>query len=343
MENTGKLLFDESPLIVQRKLAMKLGVDEALFIQQLHYLIVGKQSGSDFSTFKEGNVWVYNTWWGWQEFFPFWNEKKIKRMIKSLEEVGVLIGRTDLNVKAYDKTKWYRIDYELLVNLPERNYFEEEGSLHKEKKMQLLLKPKGQNVPMSNSKGSNGTKENAEPSNPHEQPKGQNVPIDRDILSLPIPKISIQKNSLNNLESKYVGSASLELYLSQFNMTKYASIELTKLVDAAGEILVTEAIKRAVSGEANKPIAYIKSTVSKWVAAECQTIEDIERYEDNFRQQQVALKQQKKVKHGKRTTRKEDLAESIREEKKAPSTEEQLTLEEERRRLEEELKQYKRS
>lgn len=312
-QNTGKLLFDESPLIVQKKLAMKLGVDEALFTQQLHYLIVNKQNGSDFSTVKEGYVWVYNAWWGWQEFFPFWNEKKIKRMIKKLEDQKVLVGRSDLNVKGYDKTKWYRIDYDILMSIDETNYFEKEGKKEKEKKLERILNPKGQNVLMSNTKGSKQPKKEKEHEIPCDTPKGQNVPIEKDKMSLPIPKTSIPKISLlKDLVSKYVSVtySPVEFFVTLINdkPSKYVKIELDNLEKEYGKDLVNEAIKRLADKNTTKYIAFLKGVLKKWSDAGAKSLEDVKKIEEEYIQQ---LKQkqskgkpsgnQKKSQHSPRT------------------------------------------
>jgi DnaD/phage-associated family protein len=357
--NTGKLLFDESPLIIQRTLAMKLGVDEALFVQQLHYLIINKQSGSDFSTVKEGYVWVYNTWWGWQEFFPFWNQKKIQRLTDSLEDDGVIIVRKDFNQKEYDQTKWYRIDYDKLMSLPDRNYFEKEGSKEKVKKLERINKKSkavGQNVQMVNNKGSEAPENEKSSSNPHEQPIGQNVQMQKDKMSKPIPKISIQKNSsLNNLVSKYVSVnlSPLELFEKLVNdqPSKYVQIGLNDLAEKFGSDLVNESIKRLADKNTKQYIGFLTGVLDRWTAAGAKTLEDVKTHEEQYYQQQkeekeAARQAKKQQSSGKKSSgRKEQLPEWL-EEQKQQSQEPQIEvidLEEERRRLEEELKMYKKA
>ena len=52
----SKLLINESPLQVQPSLAMAIGLNEAIFLQQLHYWI----GTSRFV--RDGKKWVYNTY-----------------------------------------------------------------------------------------------------------------------------------------------------------------------------------------------------------------------------------------------------------------------------------------
>ncbi|GAA3315593.1 hypothetical protein GCM10020331_010780 [Ectobacillus funiculus] len=74
-------------------------------------------------------------------FFPFWNQK-IQRLTDSLEDDGVIIVRKRLqSKKEYDQTKWYRIDYDKLMSLPDRNYFEKKKAARKKvKKLERINK-----------------------------------------------------------------------------------------------------------------------------------------------------------------------------------------------------------
>ncbi|MGG1340152.1 DnaD domain protein [Bacillus toyonensis] len=322
---TDKLLFNESPYVIQKSLAMKVGVDESLFIQQLHYLIVNKEKGSNFDTFKDGHTWVYNTWWGWQEFFPFWNQKKIQRMIKKLEDTNILVGRKDLNKEAYDKTKWYRIDYSVLLNLPDNNYFEKEGAMEKEKKRERILNSMGQNVLMRNSKGSNDAKEKKEPLNPTAPTLGQNVPIEKDKMSQPIPKNSLPKNSLS-LFSKYVSiNMSPINYFKEAISTKpskYVQMELEALTEKYGKDIVNESIKRVMDLNTNKYIATIKGIINRWEQQGMKNFEDIQTVEQVYAENKKIQKQQPKAKTAapKRNKREELVPEWLKEEKAAEET-----------------------
>ncbi|CAM3260636.1 hypothetical protein FITA111629_13475 [Filibacter tadaridae] len=100
------LLIEESPLQVLPSLAMEVGLNEAIVLQQLHFL-------SLISTnVRDGHKWVYKTVDQWKnEEFPFWSIDTIKRAIRRLEDSGYIISTTSYNRMKMDKTKWYRINY----------------------------------------------------------------------------------------------------------------------------------------------------------------------------------------------------------------------------------------
>lgn len=103
----SKLLLDESPILVIPSLASKVGLNESIFLQQLHYWL------KDSNNLKDGHTWVYNTYKDWQEQFPFWSVSTIRRIITKLENADLLIIG-NFNKLKIDKTKWYRINYEAL-------------------------------------------------------------------------------------------------------------------------------------------------------------------------------------------------------------------------------------
>lgn len=111
--NNEYLLLDEYPLIVFPSLACKLGLHEAMILQQIHYwLIQNKRSDKNF---KDGYHWTYNSYKQWQQQFPFWSMATVRRAINQLESLGILISG-EYNKKAGDRSKWYRIDYSRLTS-----------------------------------------------------------------------------------------------------------------------------------------------------------------------------------------------------------------------------------
>jgi len=57
--------------------------------------------------FHDDNVYTYNSYGALQELFPYIKLNKLKRIIRELENDGILRSRTDLNESKWDKTKWY--------------------------------------------------------------------------------------------------------------------------------------------------------------------------------------------------------------------------------------------
>jgi len=113
--NKSHLLINEPALQVLPSLALALGLEEAIILQQLHYWLNNPKSEGRIDA--NGNKWVYNTYAEWQEDnFPFWSEDKIKRIFLKLEEQKVVISR-QLDAKMRDMTKFYRIDYDVLCTM----------------------------------------------------------------------------------------------------------------------------------------------------------------------------------------------------------------------------------
>ena len=111
------LLINEPPLQVLPSLACAVGLNEALILQQFHYWL------QHSSNVKDGHKWIYNSYQEWHKQFPFWKSKNtLISAIKHLEDMGILISG-NYNKAKFDKTKWYRIDYEKLQSLEKSQPF----------------------------------------------------------------------------------------------------------------------------------------------------------------------------------------------------------------------------
>lgn len=108
MRQDSKLLIDEPALQVLPTLALRIGLNEAIVLQQLHYWLRGRKH-QHF-----GRWWVYNSIAQWHEQFPFWSEKTIRRTLDSLKATGVLLC-ANLGEDRRDRTLWYSIDYDRLA------------------------------------------------------------------------------------------------------------------------------------------------------------------------------------------------------------------------------------
>ena len=110
----SKLLLDEQPLLIMKNLATQIGLNEAIVIQQIHYwLEINKKADKNF---KEGHYWTFNSYNEWEKQFPFWSKRTIQRAITSLEKSNLIITG-NFNKLKIDRTKWYRINYEMLERL----------------------------------------------------------------------------------------------------------------------------------------------------------------------------------------------------------------------------------
>jgi hypothetical protein len=92
-------LLPEAPLLVLPSLAVAVGLNDAIVLQQLHYRSRVSADG----------------WWraGFKELcreFPFWSEATIKRTLTSLRQAGFVEARQ----LGTDRANRYRIDYSAL-------------------------------------------------------------------------------------------------------------------------------------------------------------------------------------------------------------------------------------
>lgn len=113
----SNLLISEPPLQLLPGLAVRFGLNEAIFLQQLHYwLNNAKVAGKVI----DGRKWISNSVKQWRsDNFPFWSEDTIQRAIKSLIQQGAVSARKDLNSGAFDRTNWYTINYDVLDREPQ--------------------------------------------------------------------------------------------------------------------------------------------------------------------------------------------------------------------------------
>lgn len=101
------LLFNFRPLVINPELAMRIGLNEAIVLQQVNYWINDKEQGVDH----DGRRWVFNTYEAWAKQFPFWSEDTVKRAFTSLVKQGCL-DVEQLNKSQHDRTNYYTINHD---------------------------------------------------------------------------------------------------------------------------------------------------------------------------------------------------------------------------------------
>lgn len=104
---SAALLISEPPLQVLPALAVKVGLNEAIVLQQVHYWALKAKPDAN------GHRWVYNTIEAWAAQFPFWSLSTIKRTVHALRAEGYLVAEK-LSKNAMDQTLHYRIDHQKL-------------------------------------------------------------------------------------------------------------------------------------------------------------------------------------------------------------------------------------
>jgi hypothetical protein len=108
--NQNKLLIDSQPIQVLPELAEQIGLNEAIFIQQLHYWL-----NNECSHLIDGVNWIYNSYRTWKrDNFPFWSEKTIQRIVKSLSNKNLIFTTNKFNDYRPDNKLWYTINYKEL-------------------------------------------------------------------------------------------------------------------------------------------------------------------------------------------------------------------------------------
>lgn len=101
------LLINEPPLQVLPTLAERIGLNEAIFLQQLHYWLQRSDN------WRDGRKWCYKSAEEWTKEFPFWSSRTIKRITTNLKNKKLIVTGV-YNKAGFDRTTWYSIDYTAL-------------------------------------------------------------------------------------------------------------------------------------------------------------------------------------------------------------------------------------
>lgn len=88
--------------------AMKYGVEKAVVLSNIRFWL-NNNKNKDLSTVKhDGYYWMYNTAKDMSNVLPYFTQSKVQRLLKQLEDDGILIVGNYNKVK-YDRTKWYTL------------------------------------------------------------------------------------------------------------------------------------------------------------------------------------------------------------------------------------------
>lgn len=106
--HTNRYLIDERPLTVQPTLIKVYGIEQALILQQLHWLLGQPRTGIEH----DGRKWVWGTYEEWcEDYFSFWEPRTLRYHLDKLKKRGVVITR-QLKKQDWDRTNYYTIDYD---------------------------------------------------------------------------------------------------------------------------------------------------------------------------------------------------------------------------------------
>jgi len=111
----SKLLINEPPLQVLPSLAEKIGLNEAIVLQQIHYWL---HRSTNVVEDAEGvkRRWVYKSISEWQDELSFWSKSTIKRTLRSLKDDDLIIAEQKKKDEG-DMTVWYSIRYATLEEI----------------------------------------------------------------------------------------------------------------------------------------------------------------------------------------------------------------------------------
>lgn len=85
-------------------IARECGIEEAIFIHNMYFWI--KKNAANNVHLYDGRRWTYNSVKAYAELFPYMNENKIYRIIKSLANNDIII-KGNYNENKYVQTSWY--------------------------------------------------------------------------------------------------------------------------------------------------------------------------------------------------------------------------------------------
>ncbi|KXH86951.1 conserved phage C-terminal domain-containing protein [Sporosarcina sp. HYO08] len=203
------LLIQESPLQVLPSLAVQVGLNEAILLQQLHFRLLISTSVRD------GHKWICKTYEEWKnEECPFWSVDTIKRAIRRLEKSGYILSTDSYNRMKMDKTKWYRINYEKLQLLMVQDAMPATAQLAEEE-MQDAFSTEG-NMPLTITKKNKGNKK-------------YTVENDLDVVS-----VIDYLNTKANKQFRATSKATARLVRGRFS-EGYTVADFKKVIDAKAE------------------------------------------------------------------------------------------------------------
>jgi len=151
MHKLEELLLTSQPLVLKPELAVAIGLNEAIALQQLQYWLIIKKKSGDPRAKIDGYYWVWNSIESWSEQFPFWSKRTIKRTFASLEKQGLILVKK-LSLDKTDRTNYYTIKYECLDHGDKMTQWENKGQNDPIPLGQNGTMPLGQNGTMDGDK-----------------------------------------------------------------------------------------------------------------------------------------------------------------------------------------------
>jgi DnaD/phage-associated family protein len=283
----SRLLFDSPPLVIDRKLAKLIGLNEAIVLQQINYWIKLNEEMGKKDHFKDGMWWTYNTYSEWiEKNFPFWSESTLIRTIKKLEKLGLIITTDKYNQKKYDNTKWYTVIKNELDKI--------EGGLNRgfgqEEDVQKASSQNEQRVEKASSQ--------------FEEASSQNEQMHLVNLNRPIPETNSEINpeiyhnnkqgKINEIHTHEKGgmesnevSELIGIFESELGrpLKEMDCDEVGFMYELVGKDLTVEALRRA-NKNGIRNLGYIRGIVDEFVKKGIRSIDEARKEENDFKKRQ---------------------------------------------------------
>ncbi|KQC48507.1 replication protein [Geobacillus sp. Sah69] len=322
------LLLDDQPLVILPQLAVAIGLNESIVVQQLHYWLEKSENVHD------GYKWVYNTYEDWQEQFPFWSESTIRRIITKLEKIGIIVA-ANFNRSKIDKTKWYRIDYDKLAELTTPSNQSEQTTAQND---------------ASTAQNEQTTDEIVSPSAQNEQSICSSWTDELLNLNRPIPEnpteITTEKKEEVEEDARAHSFRDIIQFVEQNGfgtVGSYIGEKIVSWVDDTSEELVLEALKIAVENGA-KTWKYVETILRDWFEKGYRTVDQVRAAQLAFREQQLKRKASTVSDGGRKmrtpVVRTEIVPDWLKMDYSQPEDDD-FDVEQARRELEERLKKYR--
>ncbi len=90
-------------------LANQIGLKESILVQHINYWC--KRNTQQKKNYRDGYYWMYNTLDSFLNYFKFMSKNTLIRCLNKLCKEGIII-KSNYNKRKYDKTNWYRINYD---------------------------------------------------------------------------------------------------------------------------------------------------------------------------------------------------------------------------------------
>jgi len=110
---TNDLLLAEPPLVILVELAVRVGLDEAIVMQQLRYWLADERK----PPIRDGQRWVCPRD---IDFFAPMTHRSVailEKVLRRLEQAGLVRASDRYNAMPGDRTKWYTLDFEAIEQL----------------------------------------------------------------------------------------------------------------------------------------------------------------------------------------------------------------------------------